>query len=108
MNVPQIRNIYRKQGFLSAPGAVKSGFGFIHDGSIDTPLSFVTLPVFNPWPANKKDDLAAFLVEVDTGTAPDGRAPDHRDGCQRQRCGDHHHDRPAREPGGRRQLRPSS
>jgi YVTN family beta-propeller protein len=70
MNVPHIRNLYRKTGFLNAPGAVKSGFGFIHDGSVDTLLSFVNLPVFNPWPASKKDDLAAFLAEVDTGTAP--------------------------------------
>jgi YVTN family beta-propeller protein len=70
MNVPQFRNVYRKLGFLKAPGTVKSGFGFLHDGVIDTPLSFVNLPVFNPWPAAKKDDLAAFLVEVDTGMAP--------------------------------------
>jgi hypothetical protein len=70
MNVPQIRNIYRKQGFLNAPGAVKSGFGMIHDGSIDTPITFLNLPVFNPWPAATKDDVAAFLLEVDTGTAP--------------------------------------
>jgi hypothetical protein len=62
--------VYRKLGFLNAPGAVKSGFGLIHDGSVDTPLTFVNLPVFNAWPASKKDDLAAFLVEADTGTAP--------------------------------------
>jgi DNA-binding beta-propeller fold protein YncE len=70
MNVPQIRNIYRKNGFLNAAGPVKSGFGLIHDGSIDTPLAFVNLPQFNAWPAAQKDDLAAFLLEVDTGTAP--------------------------------------
>jgi hypothetical protein len=30
----------------------------------------VNLLVFNPWPSTKKDDLVAFLAEVDTGTAP--------------------------------------
>jgi YVTN family beta-propeller protein len=70
MNVPHLRNLYRRNGLVNAPGAVKSGFGFIHDGSIDTLLSFVNLPVFNPWPSAKKDDLAAFLAEADTGTAP--------------------------------------
>lgn len=70
MKVPQLRNLYRKTGFTSGPGAQKSGFGFEHDGAIDNLTTFLALPVFNPWPAATKDDIATFLLSFDTGTAP--------------------------------------
>jgi hypothetical protein len=70
LKVPQLRNAYRKLGFLRAPGPQKSGFGFTHDGSTDTLQSFLIRPVFNPWPAANKDDLATFVMSLDTGTAP--------------------------------------
>ena len=105
MNVPQIRNVYRKLGFLNAPGSVKSGFGLIHDGSIDTPISFLTLPVFNPWPAVKKDDLAAFLLEVDTGMAPTVGLQITVTATNANAPATLLHDRASREPGRRGQLR---
>jgi DNA-binding beta-propeller fold protein YncE len=70
MKVPQLRNMYRKVGFLRQPGPQKSGFGFIHDGSIDTLTTFFNQPVFNPWPSGTKDDIVTFLMSLDTGTAP--------------------------------------
>jgi YVTN family beta-propeller protein len=70
MKVPQLRNMYRKVGFLRAPGQQKSGFGFVHDGAIDTLASFLAQPVFSPWPAGTKDDLVTFMMALDTGTAP--------------------------------------
>ncbi len=35
MKVPQLRNMYRKVGFVRAAGPQKSGFGFTHDGALD-------------------------------------------------------------------------
>lgn len=70
LKIPQLRNLYRKLGFLRVPGPQKSGFGFAHDGSNDTLHSFLIRPVFSLWPAANKDDLATFLMSFDTGTAP--------------------------------------
>ncbi len=71
MKVPQLRNMYRKTGFdrLTA-GPKKAGFGFTHDGAFGTLTTFLAEPVFNTWPSNTKDDIAQFLLAVDTGTAP--------------------------------------
>jgi DNA-binding beta-propeller fold protein YncE len=70
MKVPQLRNMYRKGGFSRTAGPQKSGFGFIHDGSLDSLTNFFALPVFNPWPSGTKDDIVTFLNVFDTGTAP--------------------------------------
>ena len=68
--VAHLRNIYRRTGFDHTAEEVKVGFGFIHDGSIDTVESFLDLAAFNIWPQNTKDDMAAFMLAFDTGTAP--------------------------------------
>ncbi|MCH2103118.1 MAG: beta-propeller fold lactonase family protein [Planctomycetes bacterium] len=68
--VAHLRNLYRRTGFDHDAAEVKVGFGFIHDGSIDTVESFLDLQVFNIWPNNKKDDMAAFMLAFDTGAAP--------------------------------------
>ena len=70
MKVPQLRNMYRKVGFARTPGPKKIGFGFTHDGAIDTLTTFFAQPVFNPWPAATKDDIVTLLGSLDTGTAP--------------------------------------
>src|SRR5262249_42889370 len=68
--VPQLRNLYRKQGLTRGPGPQKTGFGFTNDGAIDNLTSFLALQQFNSWPASVKDDLVQFLLAFDTGTAP--------------------------------------
>ncbi len=70
MKAAPLRNLYRKVGFLKTPGQQKSGFGFTHDGAIDTLTSFLQLPQFNSWPSGTKDDLVTFMMAFDTGTAP--------------------------------------
>ena len=70
MKVPQLRNMYRKTGFNRTGAPQKSGFGFLHDGSLDTLGSFLAQPVFDPWPAATKDDIVTFLLSLDTGTGP--------------------------------------
>ena len=70
MKVPQLRNLYRKVGFVRAPGPQKAGFGLTHDGVLDTLTAFLAISQFNTWPAATKDDIATFLLSFDTGTAP--------------------------------------
>ncbi|MCU0863467.1 MAG: beta-propeller fold lactonase family protein [Planctomycetes bacterium] len=70
MKASQLRNMYRKLGFNRAPGPQKSGFGYTHDGALDSIGSFLARPVFNPWSTAVKDDLVTFLLSLDTGTAP--------------------------------------
>lgn len=70
MKVPQLRTLYRKQGLVRAAGPQKAGFGFTHDGALDTLGSFLQLSQFSTWPAATKDDIATFLMSFDTGTAP--------------------------------------
>ncbi len=67
---PQLRNLYRKQGFTAASGASKAGFGFNNEGSDGTLIQFLARSQFNNFPSNLKDDVAAFLLAFDTGTAP--------------------------------------
>ena len=55
---------------MRAPGPQKAGFGFTHDGVIDTLTAFLGLQQFNTWPSQTKDDIVTFLMSFDTGTAP--------------------------------------
>ncbi|HEX8077519.1 MAG TPA: beta-propeller fold lactonase family protein, partial [Chthoniobacterales bacterium] len=71
--VPQLRNMYQKIHFASAPGAVSlDGFGFTHDGVDGSIAKFLSRPVF----ANirndvtRKTNLNAFLMCFETGVAP--------------------------------------
>jgi YVTN family beta-propeller protein len=68
--VPQLRNLYRKNGLAKGVGVGKAGFGFTHDGVVDSLATFLALPVFNSWPSATKDDIVEFLLAFDTGTAP--------------------------------------
>lgn len=68
--VPQLRGAYQKLGRQSSPGEQLSGFGFIHDGSIDTLLDFLRLPVFTFRNDDDRRDVEAFVLAFDTGLAP--------------------------------------
>ena len=77
--VPQLRNVYQKAGmfgFSLASGAATGqqirGFGFSHDGSVDTLDSFLSDPVFNfPAPAvTTRAQVAAFVLAMDSDLAP--------------------------------------
>ncbi|HVN86238.1 MAG TPA: thrombospondin type 3 repeat-containing protein [Candidatus Binatia bacterium] len=61
VKVPHLRNLYQKVGMFGMPaipfvgagnngdmGDQIRGFGFLHDGSIDTPFRFLKATVFNP------------------------------------------------------------
>ena len=68
--IPQLRGLYQKLGMRNVTGEQVSGFGFIHDGSIDTLLNFLRLPVFTFKNDNDRRDVEAFVLAFDTGLAP--------------------------------------
>jgi hypothetical protein len=68
--VPQLRGLYQKVGLQNSTGEQLSGFGFIHDGTIDTLLNFLRLPVFTFRSDNDRRDVEAFVLAFDSGLAP--------------------------------------
>ncbi len=66
MNSPQLRNMHEKTGFSTEFAAVNNrGFGYLHDGTIDTLDGFLTLPQFTfsagATGAQQRRDLVAFM-----------------------------------------------
>jgi DNA-binding beta-propeller fold protein YncE len=71
LKVPQLRNEYKKTGFSSAPGAVnRRGFGYMHDGNMDNLFDLLHFSRFNFTDDAQRQDMAAYLMSFDTGTAP--------------------------------------
>ncbi|HEY3138939.1 MAG TPA: hypothetical protein VGL29_23160 [Blastocatellia bacterium] len=68
--VPQLRGVYQKFGMQTAAGEQLSGFGLIHDGSIDTLLDFLRVRVFTFRNDDDRRDVAAFVLAFDSGIAP--------------------------------------
>ncbi|HKY04795.1 MAG TPA: cytochrome c peroxidase, partial [Blastocatellia bacterium] len=68
--VPQLRGLYQKLGMGDASGEQLTGYGFIHDGSVDTLIDFLRLPVFTFRNDNDRRDVEAFVLAFDSGIAP--------------------------------------
>jgi hypothetical protein len=45
--IAHLRNAYQKVGMFGVAGDQVRGFGFLHDGSVDTVFDFLAAPVFN-------------------------------------------------------------
>ncbi|MEM7201903.1 MAG: beta-propeller fold lactonase family protein [Planctomycetota bacterium] len=70
--VPQLRNIYKRQNRTPEGGMSMSGFGLLHDGSVNNVFDLLTKPVFQSLsfqPVNKRR-LERYMLEFDTGMAP--------------------------------------
>jgi hypothetical protein len=71
LKVPQLRNEYKKTGFNSTPGSVnRRGFGYTHDGAQDNLFDFLHFQRFSFADDAQRQDMAAYLMTFDTGTAP--------------------------------------
>jgi YVTN family beta-propeller protein len=74
--VPQLRGIYQKAGMQKPiPGQPRAeqitGFGFMHDGSMDTLLNFLKQPDFVGFHNDdERRDIVAFLLSFDSVMAP--------------------------------------
>ncbi len=74
MNVPHLRDLYKKVGLSFASQTNDRGFGFTHDGSADTIFDYLQRPQFS-FPAGaagdaERRDLEAFLMCFPTDTHP--------------------------------------
>ncbi len=62
MKVSQLRNLYEKTGFDATRVENTAGFGYFHDGSVDTIARFVTEPAFTLRDERELANLVAFLL----------------------------------------------
>ncbi len=82
MKVAHLRNIYQKIGMFGMPqvpfitpgdnghkGSQIRGFGFLHDGSIDTVKRFLTASVFN-LSGSQETNLESLMFQFDSNLAP--------------------------------------
>ena len=60
--VVQLRNLYDKSGFSLTSDESLSGFGFLHDGSVDTLPQFVAQGMFDIQDIQEVADLVTLLV----------------------------------------------
>jgi len=67
---PHLRNVYQRLLYnLSGPNSV-DGFGLDHDGKVPGIAAFFHGSTFANYSDQQKDDMRAFLLCFDTGTAP--------------------------------------
>jgi hypothetical protein len=59
---PQMRTLYDRVGMNMTRAESRSGFGFLHDGSIDSLARFVTEPVFDLQSDQEVADLVAMML----------------------------------------------
>ncbi len=71
LKIPHLRNAYQKVGMFASAGNQVRGFGFLHDGSIDTVFTFLHAGVFF-FPNGNVDrrNVEAFVLALDTGLKP--------------------------------------
>ncbi|MDJ0653792.1 MAG: WD40 repeat domain-containing protein [Xanthomonadales bacterium] len=81
IKVPHLRNMYEKVGFEATQQSNRAGFGFLHDGSVDSLARFITEPAFELDNDQQVADLVALMLAFsgsDFGPDPtllDGERP---------------------------------
>ncbi len=83
VKIPHLRNMYQKVGMFGMPavpffragdnghkGDQVRGFGFLHDGSVDTLFRFHGATVFTNVTEEERRDLEAFMLAFDSNLAP--------------------------------------
>ena len=68
IKIPQLRNMHEKTGFEITSLNNNRGFGFIHDGSIDTLFEFLQFPGFQFADDLERRHVEAFLMCFSTDT----------------------------------------
>jgi hypothetical protein len=70
--VPHLRNIYEKTGFNLTQTLNTAGFGYLHDGSVDSIERFLAEPVFSVTSDQMIADLVAFMLAFSGSDLPQG------------------------------------
>ncbi len=74
MKVPHLRNAYERNGFNATQLVNTMGFGFLHDGSVDSVERFIAEPVFDVTSDQDVADLTAFMLAFGGSELPAGSA----------------------------------
>jgi len=72
LKIPQLRNLYERTGMDLTQTENVAGFGFIHDGSVDSLARFVGEPAFVLSNDQQVADLVAFLLAFGGWSTPLG------------------------------------
>ncbi|HKQ48150.1 MAG TPA: hypothetical protein VJZ71_08790 [Phycisphaerae bacterium] len=72
IKIPHLRNMHEKVGFEMTQTSNRSGFGFLHDGSVDSLARFLNEPVFNVTSDQQTADLVAFMLSFAGSDLPQG------------------------------------
>jgi len=72
LKIPQLRNLYEKEGMELTQLESLSGFGFRHHGGTDSIARFVNLPAFPAKSDQEVADLVAFLLSFSGSDLPRG------------------------------------
>lgn len=70
MKIPQLRALYDKTGFTMHESPSNVGFGFLHDGTLDTLSEFVALDEFGTRNNQEAADMIAFLLAFSGSDLP--------------------------------------
>lgn len=70
MKIPQLRALYDKTGFTMQQSPSAAGFGFLHDGTLDTLSEFVALEEFGTRTNQEAADMIAFLLAFSGSDLP--------------------------------------
>jgi hypothetical protein len=70
MKIPQFRNLYEKVGFEATQSSSRAGFGFAHDGAVDSLARFVSIPGIAVNSIQEVADLVAFLLSFSGSDLP--------------------------------------
>jgi YVTN family beta-propeller protein len=70
IKVPQLRAIYQKELFDRQSTTTIDGFGLVHDGAKSNIAAFLQDTAFSGYTQTEKNDIAAYSLCFDTGTAP--------------------------------------
>jgi DNA-binding beta-propeller fold protein YncE len=76
IKVPQLRNVYEKVGFETTQLSNRAGFGYLHDGSIDSVARFLSEPVFDVVSDQDVANLVAFMLAFSGSDLPTGSSGD--------------------------------
>ncbi len=72
MKVPQLRNAFERTGFNVTQVSNRAGFGYLHDGSVDSLERFISEPVFNVTSDQDVANLTAFVLSISGSDLPQG------------------------------------
>ncbi len=70
MKIPQLRNLYERTGYVTKLTESRGGFGFLHDGTIDSLAHFAELTTFLTESNQDVADLTAFLLAFSGSDLP--------------------------------------